>query len=42
MTDLLTNPLLPGYLFAGFVLAGAVVVIALWIQRSQDMEGGSL
>lgn len=42
MTDLLTDPLFPGCLFAGFLLAGVVVAVALWLQRSQDLEGGSL
>jgi hypothetical protein len=33
---------LASLLFAAFVAAGAVVVVALWIQGSQDLEGGSL
>lgn len=36
MTDLLTNPLLPGYLFASFVAAGVIVLVALAIQGMQE------
>jgi hypothetical protein len=36
MTDLLTDPLFPGYLFGSFLLAGIVVILALVIQGRQE------
>lgn len=35
MTDLAS------LLFAAFIFAASVVLVALWIQSYQDMEGGS-